>query len=405
MDKLFVQIASYRDAELSPTVKDLFLKARRPERIRVVVLNQFSEEDEFGCDEIRDVAEVVDVHHGLSKGACWARSVAQGMQSDEDYFLQLDSHHRFEPGWDETLLDMYRSLEDDDAILTGHPPQYQPEWEYDRYHKEVYVCRIKGFSSDGRPEIYPGIFEGWKTASRPRRAFHLAAGFVFGRGEANKKVPYDPNMYFNGEECSMALRYFSHGFNLYHPHRLVCYHYYERKGRPRHWGDHKDWHRYDAAARERLDRLVGRNEKMDLGPYGLGGERDLSDWRRYSGIDFVRSRVHRDTLNGTEPPCSNSEKGWEPMLGFNHVVSWDPSLVAKCEDPRFWGFFVLDENKKALHREDIVAESHPGIVEGRVTSRRFKFSYDGGMPKELMIWPYSQTRGWLESSTQALVLS
>lgn len=42
--KICVLIASYRDPECAPTIEDLFLKARRPDRIRVAVLSQEDKE-------------------------------------------------------------------------------------------------------------------------------------------------------------------------------------------------------------------------------------------------------------------------------------------------------------------------------------------------------------------------
>lgn len=36
-DQIFVQIPAYRDRELLPTIMNLFVQARRPQRLRVVV--------------------------------------------------------------------------------------------------------------------------------------------------------------------------------------------------------------------------------------------------------------------------------------------------------------------------------------------------------------------------------
>ncbi|MEZ5285183.1 MAG: GlcNAc-transferase family protein [Vicinamibacterales bacterium] len=40
-----------------------------------------------------------------SRGACWARAEIMGRYAGEDYYLQLDSHHRFADGWDELAID------------------------------------------------------------------------------------------------------------------------------------------------------------------------------------------------------------------------------------------------------------------------------------------------------------
>lgn len=384
-----------------PTVRDLLEKAKNPQRIRIGVLNQRSDQDDF-VDEIRHLVRLKEVNYKESKGTCWARNQVQQLYDGEDFSLQLDSHHRFEKNWDDILFGMYEDLKDENAILTSYPPQYRPEWSYDQYQKEIYICKIKGFGGDGKIEAVPHVFENWRSAKSPRRAVHVAAGFVFGKGEINEKVPYDPEFYFSGEESALAVRYFTHGYNLYHPHKIICYHYYERKNQPKHWADHKDWFKYNQTANNRLDCLVGRSSQIDLGEYGLGSKRSLGDWRMYAGVDFANRMVHQDTVDALEPPCSNSDEGWGRESEFNKIVLWDDSIVQKCEDPRFWAFFVVDQNRVALHREDITYQDNPEIINGIVKSRNFRFRYGNQIPSELLIWPYSESRGWLENCYQRL---
>jgi hypothetical protein len=391
MNSIFVQIASYRDPELVPTIIDLLSKAKNPDRIKIGVVNQYAN-DEFdnNINDIKDRVRFLNIYYKESKGTCWARSMAQKLYSGEDFSLQLDSHHRFEQDWDETILDVYDDLNDDKAILTTYPAPYQPTWNYDQYSKEVYVCRIKGFSADGKIEAFPEVFKDWKTSTKPRRAVHIAAGFLFGKGEIND-VLYDPNLYFTGEEFSLAVRYFTSGYNLYHPNKLICYHYYTRENQPKHWVDHKNWSEYNRIATERLNCLVGRSSTFDLGVYGLGNKRTLNDWKIYSGIDFLSNIIHKDTKDGLEPPCSNSDCGWEKEMFFDHVLSWDSSKVEKCSDPKFWSFFVVDQNKVALNREDV---TDIDILSGKTCTKKFNFNYRGN-PTQLLIWPYSHSKGWL----------
>ena len=47
MSKIFVQIASYRDPELIPTLEDLLDKSDTPENLRICIAWQHSEEDEW----------------------------------------------------------------------------------------------------------------------------------------------------------------------------------------------------------------------------------------------------------------------------------------------------------------------------------------------------------------------
>ena len=60
-----------------------------------------------------------------------------------------------------------------------------------------------------------------------------AAGFSFSRGHFAMNVPYDPYlpMVFMGEEISMGVRAFTHGYDVYSPEKNICFHtYVQHKG-------------------------------------------------------------------------------------------------------------------------------------------------------------------------------
>ena len=43
------------------------------------------------------------------------------------------------------------------------------------------------------------------------------------------EVPYDPDYYFHGEEISLAVRSYTWGYDLFHPHKIIAWHEYTRK--------------------------------------------------------------------------------------------------------------------------------------------------------------------------------
>ena len=101
MKSIFVQIASYRDPELVPTIKNLIEQAAHPERLKICIAHQYSEEDEW--DNLDQFASdgrfiVIQIPHNESQGVCWARNQIQQHYKSEDYTLQIDSHHRFVKG-------------------------------------------------------------------------------------------------------------------------------------------------------------------------------------------------------------------------------------------------------------------------------------------------------------------
>ena len=402
-NKIFVQIASYRDSQLLPTLEHCISRAKYPENLVFCIAWQHSLEDSWDTlDQFKDDPrfKIIDIDYKDSKGACWARNITQKYWDGEKYSLQLDSHMRFIENWDEAIVDIWDSLSDDKAIITGYPPNFNPDSPESDWYKVPQICNVYRFDHK-YPLSRPANMDGWEEKTHPPRGIHISAGFIFGPGEINKTVPYDPDFYFAGEETAMAVRYYTNGYNIYNSHRTIVYHFYQRLGNTKHWDDDKNWPKYNKVAHDRLDCLLGRNQNHDLTVYGLGSERTLDDYINYSGVDFNKYLVHRDTEKGIEPPCSNSDEGWDnEKVTFNQSISWDYEKIEKVENIRFWAMIVMDQAGVAIHREDIVYEGNKDIIEGRVTSKNFKFerSKNRQIPTQLLIWPYSNDFEWKTQS-------
>jgi hypothetical protein len=105
--QIFISSASYRDPELLPTVLDCLAKAQHPDRIVFGICWQHGD-DELLPEPITKNPQfkILDVAWKDSKGACWARSQIQKLlYAGEDFYFQLDSHHRFVQDWDSKLIE------------------------------------------------------------------------------------------------------------------------------------------------------------------------------------------------------------------------------------------------------------------------------------------------------------
>src|SRR5207237_1419144 len=79
-DRIFVQIASYRDPECQWTLKDMFEKATIPDRVFAGVAWQYVIGEDKHCFEIETRPEQVRIKRFnalYTKGVCWARSETQ----------------------------------------------------------------------------------------------------------------------------------------------------------------------------------------------------------------------------------------------------------------------------------------------------------------------------------------
>jgi hypothetical protein len=127
---------------------------------------------------------------------------------------------------------------------------------------------------------------------------HVAAGCLFAPGRVVQELPYDPALFFHGEEQAFALRAWTRGWDIFHIPGMPMYHLYTAPGehpRPLHWTP-----AHDAQRRERSTQLVARAnarlrallwEGADLGAYGLGCERSLAEYAAFSGIDYAQRRI------------------------------------------------------------------------------------------------------------------
>ena len=55
-----------------------------------------------------DHVQFIRINSSLAKGPTLGRSLNSGMYAGQDYFMQIDSHTKFAPGWDVRLVRQYR---------------------------------------------------------------------------------------------------------------------------------------------------------------------------------------------------------------------------------------------------------------------------------------------------------
>jgi hypothetical protein len=283
----YVQIPAYRDAELPATLRDLYRKAARPDRLRVGVLWQHAPGDRLPGDVAAlPGLEVHAVPYTESRGCNWARVRLQERWQGEPYTLLLDSHHRFVRGWDDLLVDMYEGLRAggvERPLLTAYLPPYDPAREPHARKRTPYkiypYAREEGVLT--RLTSHPLPF--WRTLTAPVVAEYLSLHFVFGAGSFNTDVRFDPDIYFFGDEVATGLRAYTLGYDLYHPHVVVGWHAYDRGRRVTHWSDHDGWARQHAASLARL-RALFRGED----PEGwLGDRRTVADYEDHIMASLV----------------------------------------------------------------------------------------------------------------------
>lgn len=176
--------------------------------------------------------DVIDFR--ASKGANWARRRIQRQWKGERYTLLIDSHLQFARHWDRYCVDWLEYLLRSGVsrpLLTCHPPGFDPG-TYPRGRSRALLKNYREDYIDGLLIHFAGFpLPLWKWLKAPIPAQFLALGFLFADGRFNVDVPLDPNVYFFGDEITTGLRAYCHGYDFFHPHRVVAWHAYDRQTR------------------------------------------------------------------------------------------------------------------------------------------------------------------------------
>jgi glycosyltransferase involved in cell wall biosynthesis len=301
---IFVSIAAYRDPELVPTVLDCLAKAKHPDELRIVVNWQHLGDEDVSAIRDDPRVEIIEFDARQSRGACWARAEIMRHYRPADWFLQVDSHTRFAQDWDVRCIAAALSTGAAKPILSGYPPMYDPGSEFTGAGEPTRII-ADDWTGDGVPTFRQEVVPQWRTLGRPERSRFLAAGFLFAPGSFPLEVPYDPNIYFHGEEITLSVRAYTWGYDLFHPTEVLTWHFYIREQRPRHWDDHdgsdsgRHWYAREKASRRRVGNIL---RYPAIGRLAMGPVRPAAAYAEYAGIDFHARTYTEHARAGHEPP-------------------------------------------------------------------------------------------------------
>ena len=403
---IFISIASYRDTELAPTVQDCLAKAKNPKRLRFGIIQQFAEEDK----DIDDLVEyqkdkrfnIVAIDHKKAGGVCKIRKQIQEMYDGEDYILQLDSHHRFIQDWDQVCIQELEALKKkhEKPILTAYLPSYDPDDEKS-WVQSPWEMRFDRYLPQGPAMPKPETIDDHKQLKAPVPAMFLSGHFIFADGHFYVDVPYDPELYFHGEEISLSIRAFTHGYDMFHPHKLIAWHHYTRAGSKRHWDDSGEWDRLNAKSFAKYRKLVKIDKTKEKLTCGLGEERTLNQYIRYSGIDVTNKMVHKNNLARQRPPLKY--KRGEYKTGFCKKIRYCIDLFKGSvpeDDYDVWVTAFKDSEGNEIFRKDYPADAIKRLQNSIDTDDNFYRIWSefeaATEPVEWLVWPHSKSKDWCD---------
>mmetsp|Transcript_10231 Transcript_10231/g.13313 ORF Transcript_10231/g.13313 Transcript_10231/m.13313 type:complete len:561 (-) Transcript_10231:1558-3240(-) len=314
---IFVSVASYRDGVCQATIESAIARAKYPSRLVFGIVEQNYVGDEpcvpdcsQGSTNSQDLIcrylsqirlfRVSSLH---SQGPTWARHRSDRLYRGETYKLQIDAHMVFVRDWDEKIITQWLSTGNEYAILSSYPTEVAGSINgitgESLSHTVPVICGADPSRGDG-------LVRNKGAAEGPQRPVPMlqpfwAAGMSFSRGHLTLRVPYDccTSMMFTGEEFSMLLRSWTHGYDVYAFNESLIFHYYppsRLKQVPLFWentkrmGGHKVRLKSTNRMRILLDLTGSTASKIkdyddtDSEKYGLGKVRQVSTFLAIFGI-------------------------------------------------------------------------------------------------------------------------
>jgi len=296
MASIFVQIPAYHDFELARTIKDCLRKSSGKHIINFGVhITYFNELniDIPQMDNVKYSTSLAPENLGVGNG----RYLANEFYNDEDYYLQIDSHMRFEPFWDDILINnylKYSSMGTNPAI-SAYPGAY----EYDGVDVKILNTKAHVSYTDFIQEL--SFLDNYVPHQRAVGNFSnnvfsrsVSAASIFASGEIASIKP-NKKMFFWGEEALTALRLYTHGFDIMLPESQNFYHLYydNQKG-------YKNLRRQaiedfpqesstlEIASQEELKRII---IDKPIDDQGLGSVRTLEEYQSFAGVNFIAKKI------------------------------------------------------------------------------------------------------------------
>jgi hypothetical protein len=300
MKKIFVNICSYRDKLLAPTIQSLLDNESGRNTITYGIFEQTSLEDSL-VKKYPHLAKHKQVRYKridpeYSDGVVWARAINAMQIYDEEFQYQVDSHMLFDKGWDNYLILDYmqgcRDFGHDKIVLSAGTKNF--DLDEDRITKHILnddiSVKLGYYQFNKNMRLYahgPWI----PSPDKLQPSIHICAGNFFAPAKWVKEVGYNTNIYFEGEEQMLVLMSFLKGYKVLTQRRVKCYHYL----RSSNWESKQTIN--PVISQEKIRMNQDRSEKeLSNFLYSID-ESVLRKYQEEMGVDFINRRLEERSIS------------------------------------------------------------------------------------------------------------
>lgn len=314
MPKIFVNLCSYRDKLLAPTIESLLETESGRNKITYGIFEQTKYEDSLQVKSPHIVSHpnvrYKRIDPEYSDGVVWARAINAMQVHDEEYQYQIDSHMLFDKDWDHQLIldynDARRVANTDKVLLTSGTKNFDLNGDRITKHTltEDITVHLGYFQFDKDLRLH--AHGPWVSATKQvSPSIHICAGNFFVPTKWIKEVGYNTDIFFEGEEQILALSSILAGYKIFHHRRIRVYHYLRSSS-------HESKQTYNPiVSQEKLQRNHDRSKKAIIDYIYSLSEDQLEEYRRVTGVDYINRKLESRAISREIAPDPGVVNDWE----------------------------------------------------------------------------------------------
>jgi hypothetical protein len=368
---IFLSLPSFRDGErCAETIKSIFENAKNPDKIMVGLIEEAAPEDKYcleqycanqgiqfiqrqtiradmtkviateameDCPRINQI-RLLSKYNIAAKGPTDARALTRKIVGNEEFCLQIDSHTAFTQDWDVVAKEEWHATGNEFAVLSTAPAKMSEQQDYESWtgskSKEVPRQCFPKILDNNIPDFFSPADGKAVSLEKPLLSHAWNPAFSFSKCHIEESAPYDPfTPYVMGAEAFPRFaRFWTRGYDVYTPTRNIVFHDY---GPNPSGHDMNEWfkQRRGSLRQESLDRIkaflhirgpvdTSETALANMGIYGLGKRRSLSQLYKFTGIDMNTMKVDKENIQ-----CANLE--WVP---YDSSISPTENLYQDADD-------------------------------------------------------------------------
>lgn len=213
-----ILITSFNDDDINNTIESLLMNANNPKflKFKILFIDKININEKYLNDKRFEI-----LHLKENKGVGHSRKLLTSNLPKNEYFLQLDSHHRFIKNWDRELIGYYLELKTkhDKIIISTGMPQFNDKLNY--FSDCHTISKLNSYTVNGIPKLMTICGESNIETGL------ICAHFMFSETSLFDEISYSDLWYFFGEEIMLSLLAYKKQYKVFNPHKIIGWHKYK----------------------------------------------------------------------------------------------------------------------------------------------------------------------------------